>query len=138
MRLINRFIPALATLLFFVGNAFAAPEFLPPEKAFQAEASWAVNTNDIELEIFPAKGYYIYQESLHFKMGSEPSKLGLVKASLPAGVEKYDETFQKKMQVYKQAFLFTLDKKAEAGKPLYLELELQGCAEAGICYPPMT
>ena len=138
MRLINRFIPALATLLFFVGNAFAAPEFLPPEKAFQAEASWAVNTNDIELEIFPAKGYYIYQESLHFKMGSEPSKLGLVKASLPDGIEKYDETFQKKMQVYKQAFLLTLDKKAEAGKPLYLELELQGCAEAGICYPPMT
>ncbi|WP_438980038.1 protein-disulfide reductase DsbD [Polynucleobacter sp.] len=138
MRLINRFIPALATLLFFVGNAFAAPEFLPPEKAFQAEASWAVNTNDIELEIFPAKGYYIYQESLHFKMGSEPSKLRLVKASLPAGIEKYDETFQKKMQVYKQAFLLTLDKKAEAGKPLYLELELQGCAEAGICYPPMT
>ena len=138
MRLINRFIPALAALLFFVGNALAAPEFLPPEKAFQAEASWAVNTNDIELEIFPAKGYYIFQESLHFKMGSELSKLGLVKASLPAGIEKYDETFQKKMQVYKQAFLLTLDKKAEAGKPLYLELELQGCAEAGICYPPMT
>ena len=138
MRLINKFIPVLAAFLFFVGNAFAAPEFLPPEKAFQAEATWAVNTNDIELEIFPAKGYYIYQESLHFKMGSEPSKLGLVKVSLPAGIEKYDETFQKKMQVYKQAFLLTLDKKAEVGKPLYLELELQGCAEAGICYPPMT
>ena len=138
MRLINKFIPALAVFLFLIGNAFAAPEFLPPEKAFQAEATWAINTNDIELEIFPAKGYYIYQESLHFKMGSEPNKLGLVRASLPAGTEKYDETFQKKMQVYKQAFLFTLDKKAEAGKPLYLELELQGCAEAGICYPPMT
>lgn len=138
MRLINKFIPVLAAFLFFVGNAIAAPEFLPPEKAFQAEATWVVNTNDIELEIFPAKGYYIYQESLHFKMGSEPIKLGLVKASLPAGVEKYDETFQKKMQVYKQVFLLTLDKKAEAGKPLYLELELQGCAEAGICYPPMT
>ncbi|WP_114654245.1 protein-disulfide reductase DsbD [Polynucleobacter necessarius] len=138
MRLISKFIPALAAFLFFVGNAFAAPEFLPPEKAFQAEATWAVNTNDIELEIFPAKGYYIYQESLHFKMGSEANKLGLVKATLPAGIEKYDETFQKKMQVYKQAFLLTLDKKAEIGKPLYLELELQGCAEAGICYPPMT
>jgi thiol:disulfide interchange protein DsbD len=138
MRLINKFIPALAAFLFFVGNAFAAPEFLPPEKAFQAEATWAANTNDIELEIFPANGYYIYQESLHFKMGSQPNKLGLVRASFPAGIEKYDETFQKKMQVYKQAFLLTLDKKAPAGKPLYLELELQGCAEAGICYPPMS
>ncbi|WP_251366974.1 protein-disulfide reductase DsbD [Polynucleobacter sp. MG-Unter2-18] len=121
-----------------ISNAFAAPEFLPPEKAFQAEATWAVNTNDVELEIFPAKGYYIYQESLHFKMGSEPNKLEFVKVSLPAGIEKFDETFQKKMQVYKQAFLLTLDKKAEIGKPLYLEMELQGCAEAGICYPPMT
>ncbi|MES2585328.1 MAG: protein-disulfide reductase DsbD [Pseudomonadota bacterium] len=138
MRLINKCVPAFTALLFVLGNAFAAPEFLPPEKAFQAEAIWAVNTNDIELEIFPAKGYYIYQESLHFKMGSEPNKLGLVKASLPAGIEKFDETFQKKMQIYKQAFLLALDKKAEVGKPLYLELELQGCAEAGICYPPMT
>ncbi|OYY53849.1 MAG: protein-disulfide reductase, partial [Polynucleobacter sp. 35-46-207] len=134
MRLISKFIPAIAAFLFIVGNTVAAPEFLPPEKAFQAEATWAVNTNDIELEIFPAKGYYVYQESLHFKMGSEPNKLGLVKASLPTGIEKYDETFQKKMQVYKEAFLLTLDKKAEVGKPLYLELELQGCAEAGICY----
>ena len=138
MRLISKFIPAIAAFLFIVGNTVAAPEFLPPEKAFQAEATWAVNTNDIELEIFPTKGYYIYQEPLHFKMGSEANKLGLVKATLPAGIEKYDETFQKKMQVYKQAFLLTLDKKAEVGKPLYLELELQGCAEAGICYPPMT
>lgn len=138
MRLINKFIPVLAAFLFFIGNAVAAPEFLPPEKAFQAEATWAVNTNDIELEIFPAKGYYIYQESLHFKMGSQPNKLEAVKAPLPPGIEKFDETFQKKMQVYKQAFLLTLDKKAEVGKPLYLELELQGCAEAGICYPPMT
>ena len=138
MRFLSKFIPLVAALLVVIGNVFAAPEFLPPEQAFRAEATWAVNTNDIELEIFPAKGYYIYQESLHFKMGSEPNKLGIVKASLPAGIEKYDETFQKKMQVYKQAFLFTLNKKAEAGKPLYLELELQGCAEAGICYPPMT
>lgn len=138
MRFLSKFIPLVAALLVVTGNSFAAPEFLPPEQAFRAEATWAVNTNDIELEIFPAKGYYIYQESLYFKMGSEPNKLWLVRASLPTGIEKYDETFQKKMQVYKQAFLITLDKKAEIGKPLYLELELQGCAEAGICYPPMT
>jgi thiol:disulfide interchange protein DsbD len=96
------------------------------------------NTNDIEIEIFPAKAYYIYQESLHLKVGSEPNKLKAVKTSFPAGIEKFDETFQKKMQVYKETFLITLVKKAEIGKPLYLELELQGCAEAGICYPPMT
>lgn len=138
MRVINQFISVLGVCFFLLGNAFATSEFLPPEKAFQAEATWVANTNDIELEIFPAKSYYIYQESLHLKMGSQLSKLAPTKAPLPPGIEKFDETFQKKMQVYKQAFLLTLDKKAEVGKPLYLELELQGCAEAGICYPPMT
>ena len=138
MRFLSKFILLVAALLVVIGNVFAAPEFLPPEQAFRAEATWVVNTNDIELEIFPAKGYYIYQESLHLKVGSVPYKLEIVKASFPAGIEKFDETFQKKMNVYKQAFLITLDKKAEIGKPLYLELELQGCAEAGICYPPMT
>ena len=138
MRFVNKIIPAIATLLLTIGFAFAAPEFLPPEKAFLAEATWVTNTNDIELEISPVKGYYIYQESLQLKMGSESNALQEVKASLPQGVEKFDETFQKKMQIYKQAFLITLDKKAEMGKPTYIELELQGCAEGGICYPPMT
>jgi thiol:disulfide interchange protein DsbD len=138
MRFLSKFTPLAAVLLIVISSAFAAPEFLPPEKAFQVEATWVTNTNDVELEIFPAKGYYIYQESLHFKMGSQLNKLDAVKVSLPAGIEKFDETFQKKMQVYKQAFLLTLDKKAEIGRPLYLEMELQGCAEAGICYPPMT
>ena len=138
MRIIPKLLALITTCFVVFTNAVAAPEFLPPEKAFQVEASWIANTNTVELEIFPAKGYYIYQESLHLKMGSQANQLGLVKTSLPIGIEKFDETFQKKMQVYKQAFLISPDKKAEIGKPLYLELELQGCAEAGICYPPMT
>ena len=138
MRLINKFMSIVLALILSIGYAFAAQEFLPPEKAFKVEATWLPNTNDIELEIFPEKGYYIYQESLHFKIGSQVNKLEGVKASLPAGVEKFDETFQRKMQIYKQAFLLTLDKKALIGNPTYIELELQGCAEAGICYPPMT
>jgi thiol:disulfide interchange protein DsbD len=138
MKSVKNWFSILLFALMFVGQTFAAPEFLPPEKAFKVEASWQEKTNDIELEIIPAKGYYIYQESLRFQLGTEPGKLISVGAPLPLGIEKFDETFQKKMQVYKQAFLITLNKKGEPGKPLYLELELQGCAEAGICYPPMT
>ena len=127
-----------ALLLLLSAPVFATQDFLPPEKAFKVEAAWLENLNEIELEIIPAKGYYIYQESLRFKVGAEPGKLIAAQASLPLGVEKFDETFQKKMQVYKQAFLLTLDRKAVPGKPIYLDLQLQGCAEAGICYPPMT
>ena len=127
-----------ALLLLLASHAFAAPDFLPPEKAFRVEATWLENSNQIELEFLPAKGYYIYQESLKFQVGAQTGKLGNIRPSLPPGVEKFDETFQKKLPVYKEPFLVLLDTKPVTGKPLNLEVTLQGCAEAGICYPPMT
>lgn len=119
-------------------SVFAAPDFLPPEKAFRVEATWLDNSNEIEIEFQPAKGYYIYQESLKFQAGSQAGKLGSIKPSLPLGIEKFDETFQKKLQVYKAPFMVLLGVKPQAGSPMHIEVTLQGCAEAGICYPPMT
>ena len=117
---------------------FAAPDFLPPEKAFKVEATWPEKSNQIEIEFLPAKGYYIYQESLQFELGSELGKLVNIKPALPMGIEKFDETFQKKMQIYKQPFMVLLQAKPQPSKPIHIEVTLQGCAEAGICYPPMT
>ncbi|WP_353432402.1 protein-disulfide reductase DsbD [Polynucleobacter sp. MWH-UH23A] len=128
----------LALLLLASTQLFAAPEFLPPEKAFRVEATWLENSNQIELEFFPAKGYYIYQESLKFQIGQQTAKLSNIRPSLPSGVEKFDETFGKKLQVYKEPFLVFVDTKVNPSKPIHLEVTLQGCAEAGICYPPMT
>ena len=116
----------------------AAPDFLPPEKAFKVEATWPEKSNQIELEFLPAKGYYIYQESLKFELGTELGKLANIKPALPMGIEKFDETFQKKMQIYKQPFMVLIEARPEPSKPIHIEVTLQGCAEAGICYPPMT
>jgi len=127
-----------ALLILLSGQVFAAPDFLPPEKAFRVEASWLENANQIEIEFIPAKGYYIYQESLKFQAGARPGNLHNIRPALPSGIEKFDETFQKKLQIYKQPFMALLDVKPIAGKPIYAEVTLQGCAEAGICYPPMT
>ena len=129
---------AAALFLLFATQVFAATDFLPPEKAFRAEATWLENSNQVEIEFLPAKGYYIYQESLKFEVGTKPGKLYSIKPVLPSGLEKFDETFQKKLQIYKQAFLVLLDIKSEPSKPIHLQVILQGCAEAGICYPPMT
>lgn len=127
-----------ALLLLISAQVFAAPDFLPPEKAFRVEAAWVENSNQVEIEFLPAKGYYIYQESLKFDAGTQPEKLYSIRPTLPSGVEKFDETFQKKLQIYKQAFLVLLDIKSEPSKSIHLQVTLQGCAEAGICYPPMT
>ena len=64
----------------------AAPDFLPPEKAFKVEATWPEKSNQIELEFLPAKGYYIYQESLKFELGTELGKLANIKPTLPMGI----------------------------------------------------
>jgi thiol:disulfide interchange protein DsbD len=138
MKLHSLITRVLALLLLASTQLLAAPEFLPPEKAFRVEANWLENSNQIEIEFLPAKGYYIYQESLKFQMGQQTEKLDNIRPSLPPGVEKFDETFGKKLQVYKEPFLVFLDGKINLSKPIHLEVTLQGCAEAGICYPPMT
>lgn len=125
-------------LLLVSTQLFAAPDFLPPEKAFRVEATWLENSKEVEVEFIPAKGYYIYQESLQFRAGTAAEKLYRIRPKLPLGIEKFDETFQKKLQVYKQNFMILLGTNSSPGKPIHLEVTLQGCAEAGICYPPMT
>ncbi len=127
-----------ALLVLMSVQIVAATDFLSPEKAFRVEATWLENSNQIEIELIPAKGYYLYQESLQFDVGPEAGKLYKIRPALPQGVEKFDETFQKKLQVYKQPFMVLLDIKPVVGKPIHVEVTLQGCAEAGICYPPMT
>jgi thiol:disulfide interchange protein DsbD len=138
MRMCSLMAKFFALLLLLSASVFAAQDFLPPEKAFRLEASWIENSNQIEVDFSPAQGYYIYQESLKFEVGTEAGKLYSIRPALPLGIEKFDETFQKKLQVYKQSFIVLLEAKPETGKPLHIEVSLQGCAEAGICYPPMT
>ena len=138
MKLHSILVRIFSILLLISSPVFAAQDFLPPERAFRVEATWLDNSNQVELEFLPAKGYYIYQESLKFQAGNQAGRLGNIRPSLPIGFEKFDETFQKKLQVYKEPFLVFLDIKPILGQPVYLEATLQGCAEAGICYPPMT
>ncbi|QWD87089.1 protein-disulfide reductase DsbD [Polynucleobacter paludilacus] len=122
----------------FLSQAKAAPDFLPPEQAFMVEASWPTNSNQIEVQFAPVKGYYLYKESLRFQAGRDQKKLSVVTPNLPVGIEKFDPTFNKKLQIYKQAFEALIPVANAKNQPIYLEVELQGCAEAGICYPPMT
>jgi thiol:disulfide interchange protein DsbD len=128
----------ITALSLLMTPVFAATDFLPPEKAFRVEATWLENSKQVEIEFKPTKGYYLYQESLQFQVGTELGKLYITRPALPRGIEKFDETFQKKLQVYKQAFMVLLDVNPTTGKPIHIDVNLQGCAEAGICYPPMT
>lgn len=138
MRMYSILAKIFAVLLLLSAQIGFTQNFLPPEKAFRVQAAWLENSKQIEVEFLPAKGYYIYQESLHFQVSSDAQAPLIIKPKLPAGIEKFDETFQKKLQVYKQPFMVSLEVSPVIGKPMHVEVTLQGCAEGGICYPPMT
>ena len=129
----------LLTVSFFSLSGFvAAKEFLPPEKAFIVEATWLANTNEIAIEYRPVAGYYIYQESLQYRLFINDKQIAPKGIQIPRGIEKFDETFGKKMEIFPKPFEVLLGFTQTPQSGIRLEIDLQGCADGGICYPPMT
>ena len=122
----------------FTISASVAKEFLPPEQAFIVEATWLPNSQEISIDYRPVQGYYIYQESLQYRVFINGQKIALKSPRIPKGVEKFDDTFGKKMEIFPKPFEVLLQFSANTQNGIRLELDLQGCADGGICYPPMT
>ena len=114
-----------------------AKEFLRPEEAFQISA--ILSQEGLTLSFKAAPGYYMYQESIHAQTKIEEKAIILEPKELPKAIEKYDENFQKIVRTYKgEAQILYLANQLPKQTPLNLEVQVQGCAEKGICYPPMT
>ena len=110
----------------------AADEFLPPEQAFKVSAR-LVSASRVEVSLQIAPGYYVYREP--FRFSATGVKLG--PAALPAGTQKFDENFQKTVETYRGSLLIALPVE-HTGAPFAVVVVSQGCADAGLCYPPMT
>ena len=127
----------LATALLLLGWQAAAQadtEFLEPEKAFVFSAQMAA-PDTLELRYKVAPGYYMYRE----RFGITISPIGattLGEAVYPKGEVKYDPTFEKDMEVFHKDVMIRVPVGA-GGQPFTLTLTGQGCADAGLCYPPM-
>jgi thiol:disulfide interchange protein DsbD len=113
-------------------------DFLDPEKAFILRAQMA-GPGVIQLQFKIANGYYMYREQFAFKLDTHNVKLG--EGKFPSGQVKHDPTFDRKMELYFKEAVITLPitawPKDLPTNPFVLTVTGQGCAEAGICYPPM-
>jgi thiol:disulfide interchange protein DsbD len=128
---------ALALLLLVLGGGQAVAkterDFLDPELAFVFSAAMR-DPATVEIRFKVAPGYYLYRERMAFE--AEPAgaaKLG--PAVFPDGENKYDPTFEKQMEVYHHDMAVSLPVAAGASA-FTLKVTSQGCADAGICYPP--
>lgn len=157
---VQRLLKLLLALCLGVGLvmpvAWAKDSFLPPDQAFVATAAMADPLHlDFHFRISP--GYYMYQERFQVQVEDARGSLLLYRPStltppgvetravqwalqpeLPRGEVKYDPTFDKEMEVYHDGVTLRIPLQASAAAPLAVTIIGQGCADQGICYPPMT
>ncbi|WP_144110080.1 protein-disulfide reductase DsbD [Paraburkholderia sp. BCC1886] len=116
--------------------ARAADDFLDPAVAFKFSATEQPGEVDVTYRI--ADGYYMYRERFAFvtRNAGNNGTVTLGEPNLPAGHVKFDETFNKNVETYRNQLTIRIPIKQAAG-PFDLAVTSQGCADAGICYPPM-
>jgi thiol:disulfide interchange protein DsbD len=120
--------PAMAAEFSLESSGSIAPlKFLAVDDAFQFSA---LQDNDqllLRWQIAPS--YYLYRERLSFRQGEQ-----VLHVRLPTGLDKTDEYFGE-VQVYYTLLELSLPLVSQTG---VVEIRYQGCAAAGLCYPPRT
>ncbi|QNB09749.1 protein-disulfide reductase DsbD [Herbaspirillum frisingense] len=112
--------------------AHAAEDYLPPEQAFQLSGRM-VDAGTLELSYRIADGYYMYRDRFHFS--AEGATLG--GPQFPPGKRKYDDNFQKEVETYHQSVTARMPVSGAVDRFTVVAVS-QGCADKGLCYPPMT
>ncbi|WP_150627027.1 protein-disulfide reductase DsbD [Pandoraea captiosa] len=114
------------------GRAHAADDFLDPDVAFKVTKTEQPGAVLLHFEV--AKGYYLYRERFAFAADSAAVTLGA--PVFPKGEVKHDETFGKDMEVFHEPIDVRIPI-THASAPFTLNVTMQGCADKGLCYPPM-
>ena len=107
----------------------AQDEFLPVGQAFIP--TFTIENNRLLLHWSIAEAYYLYEERFKFKADQG---IELTPRYTP-GKMKYDELFERETMVHYHAVTASFDLN-NITAPFTLNIEYQGCADAGLCYPP--
>ena len=125
-----------AFLISLLNVQAVAQEFLDPMVAFKPTAR-ALDGQTVEIRYEIAKGYYLYRDK--FRVHPVDENITLGELQIPKGKEKNDENFGLVEVFYKEvAFRVPVDRISSGSLALRLDVISQGCADAGVCYPPQT
>ncbi|HTT06589.1 MAG TPA: protein-disulfide reductase DsbD [Steroidobacteraceae bacterium] len=116
------------------GSSSGDNNFLSPSQAFQLSAAPDAQGR-LQLAWVIAPGYYLYRDRI--KIASASPGLSLESPQFPAGVVKSDPYFGKQV-IYHRQLLVTVPVHSNAAATSAVNVTYQGCAEAGLCYPPIT
>ena len=107
-------------------------EFLSPDEAFKIDYN-IVDKNHVKINWIIHPGYYLYMGMFEFK-SLDANKI--LKVEMPEGKKKQDEFFGD-VDVYyysAEADVYFVDNIKDS---IELKVKYQGCADAGLCYPPV-
>ena len=103
-------------------------EFLPVDQAYRFD--FLQTGNQLSLTWHIADGYYLYQH----RFIADPSVALIKQPELPAGIA-YNDAFFGDVVIYREQVTITYEiAAASADQPFVISY--QGCADAGLCYPP--
>lgn len=108
-------------------------DFLPPDEAFQFTAK-AQDAKTVLLQFKAAKGYYMYQERFHFESQTPGVELG--KPGFPPAHVIFDKNLGHDVAHYRDLVSIPLPV-LKAPASFKMLVTYQGCADAGLCYPPI-
>jgi thiol:disulfide interchange protein DsbD len=110
-------------------------DFLPPDEAFRVASQ--VDGTVLRVRWVIADGYYLYRRKMEVK--AESPDLLVAAPSFPQGMLKTDP-YLGTQEIFTQQVEGTVAyKRLDFGAhPIQIKVTYQGCAEAGLCYPPIT
>ncbi|MCE2572784.1 protein-disulfide reductase DsbD [Motilimonas eburnea] len=111
-------------------SPFQQPSFLPVDQAFPF--AYQQQDDEVYLNWAVTPGYYLYQHQFSFSI--QGAELGPYQ--LPSGIDYHDDYFGD-VVIYRQDTEIQL-KVAKVQKDAQITVTYQGCADAGLCYPPET
>jgi len=108
---------------------------LPPDTAFRVGAH--IDGPVVRVRWVIADGYYLYKQKM--QIAAESPDLTLGNASFPSGTVKNDP-YLGSQEIFMHRVEATVPYLRTDGgaHPLEIKVTYQGCAEAGLCYPPIT
>lgn len=111
-----------------------SPDLLPAEEAFRLDGV-SRDGHALRVSWTIAPGYYLYRQRLAFEPVDSGARLGA--AELPKGAPMHDDHYGD-VEIYRESLSARLPLAGKAAAPSRLRVRYQGCADAGVCYPPVT
>ncbi len=129
----RRLIASVALTLVAAFGPAQAGDLLPAAQAFALAGR--LQDGQVILRYRVADGYYLYRDKFRFSV--EPDAVQMGKPALPKGLMKQDEFFGR-VETYRGEVVIRLPlRRAKAAEPIVVTAVSQGCADVGVCYPPL-